>query len=222
MRQVVSEASRTTLLRDFGGRRRSITSLAVLLLGVSSGCSGGPSRVSAPEIDPVAASKEAIRLYDKDGDGGLSEDELQACPGIQLHRDAYDADGDKVISQEEIAAQLQKLVETRIGQTSLKINVTLNGRSLPGASITLVPEPYLGDAVKTAYGTTGRAGIAAMDIRDEDLPTSEHGIVGVHVGTYKVEVTHPSVPIAERYNSATTLGYETELGNPGFSINLKK
>lgn len=188
----------------------------------AAGCSTGPTRVYAPEIDPVAASEEAIRLYDKNGDGSLNEDELNACPGIKLHKSAYDSDGNGMISAEEIAAQIKHLTAAGIGQTRLKITVLYNGRPLPDAEVKMTPEPYLGDAVKPAYGTTNRSGIATMDIRDEDLPESEHGIVGVHCGTFKIEVTHPKANLPERYNVSTTLGYETEFGNPGFKVFLKK
>ena len=202
----------------FGNRRYGIP---CLLAAIAVGCSRGPTRVSAPSVNSAEAGAEAIRLYDKDGDGKLSGAELDACPGIKLHLAAYDSDGDGAVSQTEIEAQLQKFVSSKIGQTNLQIAVVWNGRPLAGATVKLVPEPYLGAQVKPAYGTTGQAGKAAMDIRDEDLPASEHGIIGVHCGTYKIEVTHPNIAIPEQYNAQTTLGYETEFGNPGFKVSLK-
>jgi hypothetical protein len=151
----------------------------------------------------------------------LSEGELAACPGIFMHRTAYDADGDGSITQQEIEARIAQFVSANIGQTTLQIRVVKNGRPLPGATIKMVPEPFLGENIKTAWGSTGDAGVAVMDIRDEDLPESERGIRGVHVGTFKLEVTHPSITIPAKYNTQTSLGYESELGNPGFVVDLK-
>lgn len=178
--------------------------------------------MSVPEIDPGAASAEALRLYDKDSNGSLSKSEAESVPGILLHWSLYDANGDDSASREEIESRLGTFLSKKVGQTILAIRVVWNGRPLSGAEVKLVPEPYLGDQVKTAWGTTDAGGMAAMDIRDEDLPASDAGIVGVHLGTYKVEVTHPEIAIPEKYNSKTTLGYESERGNPGFVVNLKK
>jgi hypothetical protein len=79
----------------------------------------------------------------------------------------------------------------------------------------------LGDEVKEAWGTSNARGIATMDIKDSDLPESDHGLLGVHYGTYKIEVTHPDKPIPAKYNTQTTLGYETEKGNPDFNVDMK-
>ncbi|QEG36398.1 EF-hand domain-containing protein [Bythopirellula goksoeyrii] len=185
------------------------------------GCSRGPAAVHVPEVDPVESSKQAFELYDTDNDGQLSDTELAACPGIQMHLQLYDKDSDGSVSQQELEEQLNSLVSGQIGVTSLRIQVRLDGRPLPGAQIKLVPEMYLGDDVNVAYGTTNGRGTATMDIRDEDSPASDHGLLGVHYGTYKVEVTHPEASIPEKYNTQTTLGYETEKGNPSFVLNLK-
>ena len=160
-------------------------------------------------------------MYDKDQDGRLQESELAACPGIFLHRSDYDSDGDGAISQQEIEARIEQFAAARIGQTTLQIRVMWNGRPLPGATLEMSPEPYLGEEIKTAWGLTGDGGVAVMDIRDEDLPESDRGIRGVHVGTYKIGVTHPTIKIPEKYNVQSTLGYESELGNPGFVLDLK-
>lgn len=137
------------------------------------------------------------------------------------HKQLYDKDGNGAVSQEEIEEQLKQLISSRVGVTTLRIEVRMNGRPLPGAQVKIVPESYLGDDVKVAWGTTNPRGTATMDIRDEDSPASEQGLLGVHYGTYKVEVTHPEVSIPEKYNTKTTLGYETEKGNPSFVVDIK-
>ena len=39
-------------------------------------------------------------------------------------------------------------------------------------------------------------------------------------GTFKVRVTHPTIALPARYNTATELGYETESGNPNVQFVL--
>ena len=97
----------------------------------------------------------------------------------------------------------------------------MDGRPLSGATVKLIPEKYLGDEIKAAVGVTNDGGSATMRIPDEDLPEAQRGIVGVHYGTYKVEITHPTMKIPAKYNTQTTLGYETERGNPYADFDLK-
>lgn len=185
------------------------------------GCNRGPAAVHLPDVDPVAASQQAIEMYDKNGDGQLSTTELASCPGILAHLAVYDTDKNGSVSREEIEEQIVRLRASRTGLTSLRIRVRLNGKPLKGAKVKLVPEAYLGEEVKTAWGTTNARGSATMDVRDEDLPLGEAGLIGVHYGTYKVEVTHPNASIPAKYNTQTTLGYETEKGNPVLVLNLR-
>lgn len=185
------------------------------------GCSRGPAATSIPYVDPSQSAQLAMELYDKDQDGALNEAELAACAGILGHLSLYDLDKNGSVSQEEIEKQITELRSSGVGLTMLSVQVRLDGRSLKGAQLKLIPEKYLGDEVKPAAGTTNARGIATMDIRDADLPESDHGLLGVHYGTYKLEVTHPDVPIPAKYNTQTTLGYETEKGNPNFTVDLK-
>ncbi len=185
------------------------------------GCSRGPSAVNVPEVDPSEAAQSAIELYDKDHDGVLTQAELADCPGILGHLSLYDSDQSGSVSKEEIEKQITELRSSRVGLTMLNVQLRLDGRPLKGAKVRLVPEAYLGDEVKEAWGTSNARGIATMDIRDADLPESDHGLLGVHYGTFKLEITHPDVPIPAKYNTETTLGYETEKGNPDFNVNLK-
>jgi hypothetical protein len=195
-----------------------ITFVAPLFIA---GCSQGPSAVHVPEVDPAEASTQAMELYDTDHDGSLSDAELAACPGILSHKSLYDKDDNGAVSQQEIQDQLTQLLESKVGVTSLRVQVRMNGRPLEGAYIKMVPEKYLGEDVKLAEGMTNERGTATMDIRDSNSSPSEQGLLGVHYGTFKLEVTHPQVAIPAKYNTQTTLGYETEKGNPNLSLDLK-
>ena len=203
-------------LTRFIRRDASLAGLLCIVVPLA-GCSRGPAAVHLPDVDPSAASEQAIEMYDTNGDVQLSATELAACPGILAHIAAYDTDKNHSVSREEVEEQIVRLRASRTGLTSLRIRVRMNGKPLKGAKVKLVPEKYLGEEVKTAWGTTNARGSATMDVKDEDLPSSEAGLIGVHYGTYKVEVTHPNATIPAKYNTQTSLGYETEKGNPSSS-----
>jgi hypothetical protein len=202
---------------------RSTFCIMTLCAGALSiaGCSRGPTAVNVPDVDPSQAAQSAMELYDKDHDAALNEAELVSCPGILSHLSLYDEDKNGSVSQEEIEKQITELRSSRVGLTKLSVQLRLDGRPLKGAQLKLIPEKYLGEEVKVAWGKSNARGIATMDIRDSDLPESDRGLLGIHYGTYKLEVTHPSVTIPSKYNTATTLGYETEKGNPNFNVNLQ-
>jgi hypothetical protein len=195
--------------------------IVVASIFLIAGCSRGPAAVHVPEVDPAEASMLAMETFDTDHDGSLSEAELVACPGVMSHLSLYDKDGNRAVSQQEIQEQLSQMLASKVGVTSLRVQVRMDGRPLEGAYVKMVPEKYLGEDVKLAEGITNERGTATMDIRDSNSSASEQGLLGVHYGTYKVEVTHPNVQIPARYNTQTTLGYETEKGNPNYSVDLK-
>ena len=204
----------------WGGRLRCRQVISLLILVVV-GCSGGPAALEAPDLDPADAAQGAIALYDKDGDGKLSSEELQACPGILVSLELYDQDGDGFVSQEEIAQRLQKYVDGKVTLARVSARVSLNKKPLADATVRFIPESYLGEAIKPASGVTRKRGSATMAVAKEDLPEEMHGILGIHPGTYRVEITDPDGKVPAKYNTETTLGYETTPGNPYATFDLK-
>lgn len=188
-------------------------SLLVATLLLPAGC-GGPARLKPPQVDPDSAAARAMSMYDSNGDGDLSGRELDACPGIQRSISSYDTDGNGGVSAAEIVARLKYLAQFKTALTPLRDQVLLDGRPLAGAEVKLLPEAYLGDEVKSASGTTNRAGTASLTISAEDLPEQQRGYHGIHFGTYKVQITHPEKKLPDKYNTNTTLGYETVVGDP--------
>jgi hypothetical protein len=178
------------------------------------GCSGSPDAFEAPTVDVASAAERAMELYDTDKDGALNEPELAKCPGLLSKRAGYDADGDGSLQQSEIEAGLGKLFKHGTGGTQLNCLVLYKGRPLAGAEVVLEPEPYLGDEVQTARGTTNGSGATQLGIPAEYLPSHLQRLKAVHYGTFKVRITHPTIAIPAKYNTETELGYETEPGNP--------
>jgi hypothetical protein len=185
------------------------------------GCSRGPGRVKPPYVNPDSAAAAAIELYDTNKDGSLDESELARCPAMLEGKKSYDTDGNGKISREEIAARIAEIRKNGVGLTFLMCNVKVNGQSLEGATIDFEPEPYLGDQIKSAHGVTNKTGMAQMAIRAEELPSDQQDLKAIHYGTYKVRITHPKKALPTRYNTETTLGYETRVGDPYATFTLK-
>ena len=200
--------------------RSHLLALGAVCIGII-GCSSKPSALKPPVLDPESAAKEAMSLYDQDGDGRLSAEELKACPGIQSSLEIYDQDGDESVSEAELAARLKRFVDHNVALSRVSATVRLDQKPLGGATVRFVPEAYLGDETKEAVGITRKGGSASIAVPDEDLPENQKGIRGVNSGTYRVEITHPEIEIPAKYNTETTLGYETKPGDPYATFELK-
>lgn len=189
------------------------------------GCSQGPARIAAPDVDPDSTADKAIEMYDANHDGNLDNQELAKCPAVLQALSAYDQNADGVISRDEFVGHLTDLYGKRIGLTEVNSKVTYQGRPLKDAVVIFEPETYLGEEIPEARGTTDANGTAPMAIAAEYLPENlrERKIALTRIGTYKVRITHPSIPLPDKYNVHTTLGYETQLGSPfaKFSLNSK-
>lgn len=194
---------------------------ALLLAACLVGCSRGPSRVKPPRIDPDSSATEAIKLYDRDGDGALNAAEMAKCPGMLNEVKAYDVDANGLVTREEISARIKDLRRHGIGLTRLNCDVSVNGRGLKDATIQFEPEPYLGDEIKAAEGVTDERGVAQMAIPAEQLPEDQRDLKAIHYGTYRVRITHPKVKLPAKYNTETTLGYESRPGDPYATFTLK-
>lgn len=185
------------------------------------GCSGTPARISTPRVDASDAANQAIELYDADGDSALDKEELAACPAVLAMMGLYDRDSDGRVSHDELANRLDQLYGQKVGLTQLSVQVDYRGTSLADAQVVLEPEPYLGAAIEPAQGTTNERGIAMMTIPADALPDSLRNRKFLQCGTYKVRITHPQIDLPAKYNTETTLGYETQLGNPSVTFDLR-
>jgi hypothetical protein len=197
--------------RALPGRRISPTALiCVVVCLLFMGCIGGASRVQPVKIDSSSASRGAIEMYDKDGDGAIAGSELDSVPGIKKHIRLYDQDGDGRVTRDEIAARLDDWSGQKLALMGATFIVMLDGQPLEGATVTFEPEPYLEPNVKPASGITASNGITRLSHAEEDLPKSANGraIPGVKAGTYKLRITHPSRRIPAKYNTASELGDE--------------
>jgi hypothetical protein len=172
------------------------------------GCGGGPSDIKAPTWDPATAAERALAEYDANHDHKLSKEELKKCPGLLSAVAHFDRDSDGAISADELKAKLEEIHDQQAALVEVQCSVTKGGRPLEGATVTFVPEAFMGDAFKPSAATTGGDGTAFPTIAEEELPNELRGRVhGAQCGIFRVTVTHPTVAIPAKYNSQSELGW---------------
>jgi len=184
------------------------TFLAGGVLLLVCGCDASPPRVALPPFDAKAAARQAMSLYDRDNNGELAGEELTAAAALNSALSFYDPNGDKRVTTDELAARLQQLLDSKIGLLTFTCRVTRAGQPLVGATVTLRPEAYLATTLLPATGVTDAKGNAQLAIADVLLPETEWGLNAVRPGLYRVEITHPTIPLAEQFNRSTMLGQE--------------
>jgi len=192
------------------------------LLLASVGCWGGKqTRVKPPPIDASAAGPEAIKMYDTNGDGKISGAELDKCPAIKVALAQIDPSGKGEVTAEMITARIRKWQDSLLGRMSLGCRVSRNGVPLAGATVTFIPEKFLGTKVPQATGKTGVNGQAMLSSAPAaDAPP---GSPGVTPGLYRVVITVDGMNIPPRYSTeaGTVLGQEVAMDAKGIQEGIK-
>ncbi len=195
--------------------------LACLLPWLLAGCDGAPARVPQPSLNPQSASEQALQEYDTNHDGALVGPELENCPGVKAGLPVIDLDRDNRVTAAEIAARIQAYIDDKTALMMMAGRITLNGQPLSGAQVTLVPEKFMGPAVKPAKGTTDASGYCVASIEGEELS-------GVHCGIYRIQISKQANGkelVPARYNSKSILGTDVGVQSPslydGLNLNLR-
>ena len=147
---------------------------------------GGPARVPVPDFDPETVAGKAVELYDRDADGLISAKELQEAKSLESAKKRLDKNGDDQLDAGEIAARIQEYIDFRTGLTAVDCTVTKHGRPVSGALVTYEPEPFMGEGIVPATGTTNADGQAVPSVGEEHLPSPRYS--GVRPGFYRVRV----------------------------------
>jgi hypothetical protein len=188
--------------------------VACAALVVSTGCSGGPSRIKPPGIDASAAGSGAMDKYDTNKDGAISGEELDKAPALKSAMERIDADKDGKITAAEVTGRVKQWQESRLGLTSVSCQVNLDGQPLADATVTYLPEEFLGGEVQKATGKTGPSGVVLLSVENPPEPN----LTGVHPGLYKVQISkleNGKEIVPAKYNTETTLGEEVAIDSRG-------
>lgn len=182
------------------------------LLGCGlAGCAGSP--IEAPKFDAGTAGRQAAATCDANGDGVLDKAELAKCPALLAALPRIDKDNSGTLTEAEIAARIGTYGDLNVALLPFKCVVLLDDQPLVQATVTLVPEKFLGDASKLASGVTDKAGNALLSIPEH----REQGLAGVHCGLYRVEIRKEAGgqdQVPAKYNTETTLGQEVAFDVP--------
>jgi hypothetical protein len=165
---------------------------------LSSGCDRGAKRIAPPSVNPATAAGAALEEFDANKDGKISGEELDKCPSLKSAVGRLDPKGEG-IKAEAIQNTIEQWHRMKIGRVAYTIQVLHNGRPLPDATVSFVPEKFLGSSFQTAVGKTGPSGGAQMS-----YPNTTPA--GVATGFYRVEITKDGESIPAKYNTESILG----------------
>ncbi|MBY0527465.1 MAG: EF-hand domain-containing protein [Gemmataceae bacterium] len=181
----------------------TLTAMALTLLIACGGCAG--DRVAAPSLSPEDAAQSALAEYDTNKDGYLDGEELNRCPALKNSLALIDKDGDGRLSADEIAQRIRAYRDTKVGLTAIVCEVTLDGDPLNEASVTFVPEKFLGSGFQAGSGMTEATGIAILTVAGRELPGLPYGFYRIVVSKKNAD-GQETIPV--QYNVETVLGQE--------------
>jgi hypothetical protein len=124
-----------------------------------------------------------LKQLDKNGDGRVDKLELATAPGLAAGSRFIDKDSDGSLSREEIEARFAMYRQSRVGLTSKEFRITYSGRPLVGAEVRFVPEFFLADVIEPATGTTIAEGIVRPSISAQSTPLMRVGYYRVEVSS---------------------------------------
>jgi len=203
----------------FGAIMRTQLSLTVFaglagsLLLCLVGC-GGDDGPAFPEVrvDPAEVAANVVAQFDKDGDGEISPSELKKSKGLlkltkgesQLMQEyRLDSDGSGTVSEEEFTKKFTDcFADLRQGYSC---HIDYRGEPLEGATVTLIPEEFMGD-IPEASAETDSSGNCSVGTAD--------GLDGAVPGIYKITITHPETKIPAKYNDKSTFSVALDPTNP--------
>jgi hypothetical protein len=142
--------------------------LATALLPLCAGC-GGSASSQMRNYDAQAAAAKAMELNDASGDGRIAGEELKNCPALAASIRRIDKDSDGAISREELQARFEAL-DAQSDLVAVSVSVTSKGRPLPEAQVTLTPAPFMGEGLQDYSGTTDSGGNCLLKGSAVELP----------------------------------------------------
>jgi hypothetical protein len=163
-----------------------------------------------PSFDPEAAATQALSSYDTDSSGAISMAEASRSPGLADAFARIDKDGSSSLSQAELLERFQSYQQAGLALFPWSCQVLSNGRPLAGATVTLVPESFMGEGIRPATGQTDSRGVASPVIDESDY-------AGAHFGLYRIEISKKDAAgkelISAPFNEQSRMGQELASGS---------
>jgi hypothetical protein len=184
----------------------------------SVGCWGShPSRMEQAKFSSNAGA-DALATYDTNKDGKISGEELFNCPSLKAAINQLDPNKTGEVTAAMIDARVKSWIDTKISRQNFSCTVLRNGKPFADATVTFIPEKFLGPAVLPAKGKTGKTGIASISVQT----TGPRDPAGIGPGFYRVVITKEGTNIPDKYSkeATTTLGQEIARDAEGFQ-NMK-
>ncbi len=193
---------------------RGQVSVCLLAVCVLWGCQ--ERRILRPaELDPDSVGRQALLQYDTNGDAKIDAAELQSSPGLLDGMWASDQDEDKALTAEEIAARVRFHADRKVALLPVRYAITLDGKPLQGATMTLVPEEFFQE-VRYLYLTGDAEGIVEPTMEFEDKYKHQASLRGVRPGVYRIQISKTDANgremIPAKYNTESKLGREVGVG----------
>jgi len=179
-------------------------SLVSMMLVV--GCfGGGQKRVNAPPLNAATAGTEAMNLYDKNKDGVIKGDELDATPALKACYAWLNKSGDGITAK-DISDRILEWQASKTGLTLQSINIQYGGKPVASGTVTLTPEEFLGKNFSPATGQIMNGTVSPS------CPDNEDGLTGLPIGFYTV--TFSGLP--DGIKAPEKMGIEIFDKNPEF------
>lgn len=163
------------------GRSLILTCWAAAQLLLLGGCSMEPPRVEQPAMNPDRIAADALSQYDANKDGKIADAELEKCPSLKSSLARLDTNKDGGLQAEEIADRIRAYQKRRTGVYQVIGHLTLDGKPLDGATVTVTPEKFMGSTVEPAVATSAngmiRPAISGLDVH------------GLRCGFYRITVS---------------------------------
>ena len=152
-----------------------------------------------------SAGADAIATYDANKDGKLSGEELLKSPALKAAIAQIDPSGKGEITADMIDARIKSWIDSKFARMTVNCTVTRYGKPLSGATVTFVPEKFLGPDVEPGTGKTDQHGFAMLSVA-----TTGREAPGMGPGFYRVVITKEGMKIPEKYSTEalTVLGQE--------------
>lgn len=144
---------------------------------------------SAPKIDPSAMAAKALELYDTDKNGKIEGKELLAAPALAFSLKEMDANKDKGLDSDEIQNRLQAWIDSGVTLMSPNFSCKVGGKSIKDGTLTLTPDPFMGDSFPAAHGDF-------LNGYCQPSAPNAGNYQAIPMGFYNVEVSSPQGTVA--------------------------